>query len=751
MNKSGSREKMKIRTFPVAMNDAYVDHTLDLLKRAIVEIQNKNNSGISFEELYRNAYTLVLHKYGDRLYNGLTDTVTNHLRHNVRPYVEESLNTNMLSELIKAWNDHTTAMTMIRDILMYLDRVYIIHQKRAVDTVYNLGLRLFRDEVVNYQHINDHLKVTMLSMISSERAKEAIDWMSLKAACQMLLSLGINSRSYYEVQFESHFLRESAEYYRAAGQKFLNENSASIFVRKVNECLLEEKERADKYLDAITGSKILAVLQDELIVKHMHTVVEMENSGLVFMLNNDRIEDLKLLYELLKRVPKGSEVMMDAMSTYLRARGEALVKNGDDENPINPVQYIQNLIDLKDQFDHFLQNAFQNDKDFKNKIQGDFGHFLNLNNKSPEFLSLYVDEKLKRGTKSLNEGEADTVLDKAMVLFRFLQEKDVFERYYKQHLAKRLLYAKSSSDDAEKSMISKLKTECGAHFTSKLEGMFKDMEFSNSLMTAFRDREQHNEVELHMKVLTKVYWPTSEVKICRLPLAAESAFKNFEQFYLNKHNGRVLTLNPVLGFADVKATFYKKNPDDPTAPPKEETKILTVTTYQMCILLRFNYGEKFSYSQLKNDTEIPERELKRALMSLAMGKLTQRVLSRCGNGRDIEDGDEFSVNDNFSSKLTRIRIQMVSNKSGGEPDQERIETRKKVDGDRKHEIEAAVVRVMKARKILFHNELITEVTKQLQVRFRPDPMLIKQRIESLIEREFLKRDDNNSRRYHYVA
>ena len=85
----------------------------------------------------------------------------------------------MLSELIKAWNDHTTAMTMIRDILMYLDRVYIIHQKRAVDTVYNLGLRLFRDEVVNYQHINDHLKVTMLSMISSERAKEAIDWLVL--------------------------------------------------------------------------------------------------------------------------------------------------------------------------------------------------------------------------------------------------------------------------------------------------------------------------------------------------------------------------------------------------------------------------------------------------------------------------------------------------------------------------------------------------------------------------------------------
>ena len=33
----------------------------------------------------------------------------------------------------------------------------------------------------------------------------------------------------------------------------------------------------------------------------------------------------------------------------------------------------------------------------------------------------------------------DATLDRAMVLFRFLQEKDLFEKYYKQHLAKRLL------------------------------------------------------------------------------------------------------------------------------------------------------------------------------------------------------------------------------------------------------------------------------------------------------------------------
>lgn len=57
----------------------------------------------------------------------------------------------------------------------------------------------------------------------------------------------------------------------------------------------------------------------------------------------------------------------------------------------------------------------------------------------------------------MSEQDIELVLDKSMVLFRFLQEKDVFERYYKQHLAKRLLLNKSVSDDWEKNMISKLK------------------------------------------------------------------------------------------------------------------------------------------------------------------------------------------------------------------------------------------------------------------------------------------------------
>ncbi|EYC13421.1 hypothetical protein Y032_0044g981 [Ancylostoma ceylanicum] len=111
--------------------------------------------------------------------------------------------------------------------------------------------------------------------------------------------------------------------------------------------------------------------------------------------------------------------------------------------------------------------------------------------------------------------------------------------------------------------------------------------------------------------------------------------------------------------------------------------------------------------------------------------------------------DEFSVNDNFQSKLTRIKVQLVTFK--GETEPEKKETRTKVEDDRKHEIEAAIVRVMKSRKVLDHNNLITEVTQQLKHRFLPNPILIKKRIESLIERDYLARDAHDLKLYNYVA
>ncbi|PIC47867.1 hypothetical protein B9Z55_007057 [Caenorhabditis nigoni] len=454
---------------------------------------------------------------------------------------------------------------------------------------------------------------------------------------------------------------------------------------------------------------------------------------------------------------------------YLTETGKNIVKNEDLLKA--PIQFVNELLQLQDHFSSLLTTAFDNDREFKKLFQHDFETFLNSNRQSPEFLAHYMDDILRSGLKCVSDAEMDDKLDNVMVLFRCLHEKDVFEKYFKQYLAKRLLLDKSSSDDVEKALLAKLKTECGCQFTQKLENMFRDKELWLNLANSFRDwlegpQWQKLTPDISVRVLTAGVWPTVQCTLVVLPPELAMAYDVFTAFYTEKHTGRKLTINTLLGNADIKATFYPPpkslqsnyengpGPSNAGGEPKEinpENKILQVTTHQMIILLQFNYHKVISCQQLLDNLKIPEKELKRCLYSLALSKSSQRILTRKGSkGRDMIDmSDEFVVNDNFQSKLTRVKVKMVSGKVESEP--EIKETRQKVEDDRKLEVEAAIVRTMKTRKRLSHNDLVTEVTEQLRHRFIPSPTIIKQRIEMLIEREFLQRDEQDHRSYSYMA
>ncbi|KAL3255911.1 hypothetical protein MRX96_046646 [Rhipicephalus microplus] len=709
--KPGKKDtKMRIRAFPMSMDERYVQNIWGLLRNAIQEIQKKNNSGLSFEELYRNAYTMVLHKHGERLYTGLREVVTEHLVNKVRADVLASLHNNFLQTLNQAWNDHQTSMVMIRDILMYMDRVYV--QQNNVDNVYNLGLIIFRDQVVRYGNIRDHLRDTLLGMVQQERKGEVVDRLAIKNACQMLVHLGIDSRSVYEEDFERPFLAQSAEFYMAESQKFLTENSACVYIKKVEQRINEEAERAKHYLDEFTEELIVQVVEKELITNHMKTIVEMENSGVVHMLKNQKTEDLARMFRLFNRVQDGLKTVVDCVSQYLREQGKSLVTEEDGGKGGRP--------------------------EFRAEPSGPEG--------------------------SLRPLSAPLLQRRAPVQADDCQRKDLFERYYKQHLAKRLLLNKSVSDDSEKNMISKLKTECGCQFTSKLEGMFKDMSVSNTMMDEFKAAVASSNmnlygVDLNVRVLTTGFWPTpASTPKSNIPTAPRNAFEAFRRFYLAKHSGRQLTLQPQLGWADLNAVFYGPRKEEneassssvgnlPAGAPRKH--VIQVSTYQMCVLMLFNSRDRLLYEEIASETDIPEKDLVRALQSLAMGKPSQRILIKSPKTKEIEPSHTFTVNDSFTSKLYRVKIQAVAAKGESEP--ERNETRSKVDEDRKHEIEAAIVRIMKARKKLSHNVLVTEVTSQLRSRFYPSPVVIKKRIEGLIEREYLARTAEDRKVYTYVA
>ena len=212
----------------------------------------------------------------------------------------------------------------------------------------------------------------------------------------------------------------------------------------------------------------------------------------------------------------------------------------------------------------------------------------------------------------------------------------------------------------------------------------------------------------------------------------------FCEFYLAAHGGRRLQWQPGMGTADLKAGPFDGG----------RRHELAVSTYQAVVLMLFNDAESLTCAEIAEATGIPMPDLRRCLQSLACVR-GRNVLRKAPAGRDVADGDAFSFNPSFSSKLFKVRVGTVSAAREGEA--ERVETHHRVEEDRKPVIEAAVVRVMKVRRSLDHNTLVAEVSRQLSSRFLPNPAVVKQRIESLIEREFLEREPTDRRVYRYVA
>ncbi|URD85930.1 Cullin protein neddylation domain [Musa troglodytarum] len=672
---------------------------------------------------------MALHGFGEKLHSGLATTVTTHLQE-VSASIEAARDDQFLEELNRRWSEHDKALTVIRDLLALMDTTNVSESHKT--PVLRLGLDLWRDNVIHSKEIEARLPHALLRIIQRERMGEVIIRDSVKNTKMLMRIL---EPSLYEKDFEKPFLDDSAIFYAGESRVLIECCDCREYLKMVERRLGEEKERASHYLADRTEPKILGIVEEEMIAKHMRRLVHMD-SGLVSMLLRHEYEDLGRLYSLLRRCTGGVSTIRDLMTSHLRETGQQLVTDAGSSR--NPVDLVRRLLDKKDKYDKIVTGVFGDDKTFQTAVSTSFEYFINLNSRSPKFISLYVDDTLRKASEGAGgKDDVEIVLHKVMTLFRYLQEKDVFEKYHRQNLANRLLSGRAVSDDAERNLIVKLKVECGHNYTSKLEEMLTDIKFSQDIMRGFYasqgvDEEAGEGPTLAAQVLTSAIWPTRPSTACKLPDEIHDVCEKFRAYYLGSHACRKLTWQTDLGTADVVVTVGNGQKHG-----------LNVSTCQMCVLVLFNSADRLSCKDIQQATAIPLPDLKRCLWSLACVP-DMNVLCKNPMNNDIAEDDVFCVNDNFTSNLFQVKIDTAA----AEEESEQQEIRQKVEEARKYQIDAAIIRVMKAQRVLNLNSLVTEVAKQLQPRVLPDPAVIKKRIESLIEREYL---EDNRNQYQYIA
>uniref|UniRef100_A0A668TE23 Cullin-2 n=1 Tax=Oreochromis aureus TaxID=47969 RepID=A0A668TE23_OREAU len=506
---------------------------------------------------------------------------------------------------------------------------------------------------------------------------------------------------FYQEIFEGPFLTKTGEYYKQEASNLLQESNCSQYMEKVLARLKDEEVRCRKYLHPSSYAKVIHECQQRMVADHLQFLHgECQN-----IIRQEKKDDMANMYTLLRAVSNGLPHMIQELQVHIHNEGIRGTSNLSQENM--PTLFVESVLEVHSKFVQLINTVLNGDQHFMSALDKALTSVVNFREpksicKAPELLAKYCDNLLKKSAKGMTENEVEDKLTSFITVFKRIRKGK------KLMLAKRLIHGLSLSMDSEEAMINKLKQACGYEFTSKLHRMYTDMSVSADLNNKFNNFIKTQETVVDLGISFQIYvlqagaWPLTHVpsSTFAIPQELEKSVQMFELFYNQHFSGRKLTWLHYLCTGEVKMNYLSK------------PYVAMVTTYQMAVLLAFNNSQTVTYKELQDGTQMNEKELQKTIKSL------------------------------LDVKMLNHDSQKVS---------EMEQTRSAVDEDRKMYLQAAIVRIMKARKVLRHNALIQEVINQSKARFNPSISMIKKCIEVLIDKQYIERSQTSADEYSYVA
>eukprot|EP01012_Entosiphon_sulcatum_P015319 TRINITY_DN20305_c0_g1_i1.p1 TRINITY_DN20305_c0_g1~~TRINITY_DN20305_c0_g1_i1.p1 ORF type:complete len:782 (+),score=135.11 TRINITY_DN20305_c0_g1_i1:25-2346(+) len=728
------------------------------VQNAIFQIYNKENSQIAFSFLYASVHQLVQRGHSSKLYRAVEQALFRCLSAK-RDYLVNRKDEELLEAVQEIWQEHLVALSLTREVVMLLDK----NRRDAPDkfrapfddhsqaeeqlSVNTLGLRLF-GEVLNDKCCMERCRNLILSGVRLERNGESVPNRGLlRDLTHMLVEISLEQT--YVPSLEVQYLEEARLYYTKEASQMFETLSAPEYMQRCLRRLDEEETRVDRSLDPSTRPKITAVLEAVLVKDYAAKLLEKEGSGALHLLRQWNLPDLHKLYHGFARV-RYTGPLLELVRLFCQDTGLALLD--DKELAASPIGLVTAFLDHRQRWDEFLTVVSSRhdeasgspllDADFVTGIDQAFLVVVNRYERTAEYLSIFLDAKMRRSQEDGGD-EVASLFDRVLSLFGYLKGKDIFERYYKMHLAKRLLHCKASANSVEGLFLCKLKAAYGNSYTSSLERMFQDMRVSEDLQERYREELQERghkpATELMVQVLTTGQWPLKDVVPITLPEVMQTAADAFRTWYLGRHKNRTLTFCPTQGTVDVRMFVQRA----------QEVKRfeVCVSTPQAAILQLFNDTDTLTVEEILKLTQLEPLEARRQLFSLTTNHQHHTcVLKR--DRKDLAPTSRVSYNPEFKSKSYKLRLLPATVK---ESEEDAKDTSSRVDEGRRHILEAAIVRIMKARKQLDHNTLVSLMVDQVRQRFVPSVAMMKERIEDLIERDYLKRSEHSRTVYDYVV
>ncbi|KAI0662359.1 Cullin-domain-containing protein [Cubamyces menziesii] len=658
-----------------------------------------------------------------------------------------------------AWFERQVGL--LQSLLAYLDTFYIA-ERPPLPSVKKLAYNMFSDTVIKSARVVQAVTDGISDWLEWERTNRTAH--TLRSYIPRLVH-HMRSQGLYEDIVQSTYIANTHAFYTKESDKLASNNSMSAkdFLAHAQARSKEELERAQEVLLPESVAIVHDTTDNALLAGRLQWLAKDALESLMSARNDAQ---LKKMYKLFAKVG-GLKVLNAAFKLYVQNAVKSIVTDAEKDE-----EMIPRLLDFKAFTDKLISQAFVDEvpplagarstpsqasssktpipapptpithpnQEFRNALRDGFSAgFKTRRNKPAEMIAKHLDKAMRRGQKGKRDEDFEAELDEVLALYPFTDEKDVFRAFYQRALAKRLLLGRSASDDFERAVLKKLKEKHDPEFGTS-DNMFTDLALSRDLMQDFLEyKRKKGDIgtvqKLNVMVLQRSNWPfTARKNDVDLPRWMQEDLADYTQFYKRKHQGRKLDWDHALGTATLRARF--------DAGEKE----LSVSLYQAVILLLFNEESTMSYADIKEQTRLDDGELQRTLQSLACGK--KRVLRKQPLGKDVNPSDVFHYNAEFTDPRYQVHINSIQSK---ETPEETKRTQNSIEADRKHALDAAIVRVMKAKKELNYEQLKTATIEAVRKHFVPEVGMIKQRIQGLVEQEYLRRDEDDMNKYIYVA
>ncbi|KAL7665921.1 Cullin family profile domain-containing protein [[Candida] zeylanoides] len=716
-----------------------------------------------------NAYSLA----GAEIYKKLDEYLVSYITG-----LTKDPNESFLEFYVKKWTRFTIGAGYMNNVFDYMNRYWVQKERsdgrRDVFDVNTLSLLKWKEHLFNAH--SEELVEAVLEQITKQRNNEIVDTSLVSTAIKSLALLGIDVQDLkkpnlvvYIKHFEKIYLQRTYEYYQRESQLFLEQHNVVDYMKKCEMRLSEEVARSNNYLEDHTKKALLETLNHVLIEDHAQIMYDQ----FLELLQQYQIAHIQRMYKLLSRVSSTLQPLADSLEKYIKEvaiKEIEEMKGADDESPappvagtalpkrrptgVNPKTYIHTLLSVYLRFNEVVTSAFNRDPLFIKALDNACRYFINKNPiatptpkslcKTPDLLARYSDAYLKATSK--DSDIADMSTDNLMIIFKFIEDKDSFEEHYRRLLAKRLINSNTKSDELEESIIQRLQEENSLEYTSKMTKMFQDMKASEDLKNNVKDELDQSLIgsnaisgvkDFIPLILANSMWPFKFSEDYDLKLAPDlvQPFTKLEEIYHRKHNGRQLQWLWNHGKSEVKANLSRKG-----KPPF----LFTVSNVQLMILLAFNKRATYSMAELEEIVGVARHTLESHLLPFTKYKLLDQA--PLGLEEFSQPNTTFTIVEEYKSK--KLKVNFVSSIKT-EVKQEEDDTKKEIDETRRNYLSACIVRIMKTRKRMKHNELVNEVATQALSRFRAKILDTKRVIDYLIEREYLRRVENDT--YEYLA